>query len=145
MENIIKLVLDQDILNKYNSYYFSLHPKAKKPPIEKPWHPSINTWCILPRIQMNALKQKWKDFGIWWIKELGYENMKLDSFEVTQTVFFDSKRRHDIDNYTNKFLNDSWTEAGFIVDDDSSHYRSLTMRNDYDKEHPRTEFEIRIL
>lgn len=87
MDNVIKLVLDQDVLDRYAQYYFTEHPKAKKVPIEKPWHPSINQWCILPRIQMNALKQKWKDFGVWWIKDLGYDNLCLDSFEVTQTVF----------------------------------------------------------
>lgn len=145
MEQRIKMILDKSVLDNYNSYYFKLHPKAKKVPIEKPWHPSINQWCILPRIQMNALKQKWKEFGVWWIKELGYEGMKLDNFEVTQTIYFDSKRRHDIDNYTAKFLNDSWTEAGFIVDDDSEHYKKITMQNSYDKEHPRTEIEIKIL
>ena len=62
MKNKITLILDNDVLEKYNTYYFLKHPRAKKIPIEKPWHPSINTWMILPRVQMNALKQKWKDF-----------------------------------------------------------------------------------
>ena len=72
---IIKLTLDQTVLDKYNKYYFLEHPKAKKVPIEHPWHPSINVWCILPRIQMNALKQKWKDFVKFW--------MKLEKLETT--------------------------------------------------------------
>ena len=131
-------------MKKYNEYYFKLHPKAKKIPIDKPRHPSINTWCILPRIQMNALKQKWKDFGCWWIKELGYSDMKLDSFEIIITVFFDTKRRHDVDNQTPKFLLDSFSESGFIVDDDEKHLHSLTLKTGYDKEHPRTEIEIVI-
>ena len=54
----IKLVLDNDVLEKYNKYYFSQHPKAHKIPIEKPWHPSINQWFILKRMPLNALKQK---------------------------------------------------------------------------------------
>ena len=57
-ENYIKLILDNKALERYNTYYFLEHPRAKKKPIEKPYHPSINTWCILPRIQMNTLKQK---------------------------------------------------------------------------------------
>ena len=142
--NNIKLVLDQDVLDKYNEYYFSKHPKARKIPIEHPYHPSINTWCILPRIQMNALKQKWKEFGCWWIKELGYENMKLDSFSIVETVFFNSRRRHDVDNQVPKFFLDSLTESGFIVDDDEKHLHSLTLKTEYDKENPRTEFEIII-
>ncbi len=142
--NNIKLVLNQDVLDKYNEYYFSKHPKARKIPIEHPYHPSINTWCILPRIQMNALKQKWKEFGCWWIKELGYENMKLDSFSIVETVFFNSRRRHDVDNQVPKFFLDSLTESGFIVDDDEKHLHSLTLKTEYDKENPRTEFEIII-
>jgi len=138
----IKLVLDQVVLDQYTDYYFKLHPKAKKKPIEHPYHPSINTWCILPRIQMNALKQKWKDFGVWWLTILGYKDMKLDSFDIVETVYFNSKRRHDVDNQVPKFLLDSFTEAGFIIDDDEKHLHSLTLKTEYDKENPRTEIEI---
>lgn len=143
-EQVIKLVLDQSVLDRYNKYYFKQHPRAKKVPIEHPYHPSINTWCILPRIQMNALKQKWKDFGVWWLTDLGYKNLKLDSFSITVTVFFNTKKRHDVDNQTPKFLLDAFTEAGFIVDDDEKHLHSLMLKTAYDKENPRTEFEIVI-
>lgn len=141
-EDTIKIIIDTDVINRYNSYYFDIHPKARKKPIEKPYHPSINQWCILPRIQMNALKQKWKDFGCWLIKDLGYENMQLNSFDIILTVFFDSRRRHDVDNQTPKFLLDSFTESGFIVDDDEKHLHSLTLKTGYDKINPRTEIEI---
>jgi hypothetical protein len=138
----IKIIINNSVIDKYNQYYFSQHPKAKKKQIEKPWHPSINQWCILPRIQMNALKQKWKLFGCWLINELGYSNMGLDDFDMIITVFFDSKRRHDVDNQTPKFLLDSFTESGFIVDDDEKHLHSLTLKTGYDKENPRTEIKI---
>lgn len=65
----IKLILDTNVVDRYNEYYFSQHPKAKKKQIEHPYHPSINVWAIKPRIQMNALKQSWKAFIIWWIKD----------------------------------------------------------------------------
>lgn len=129
-------------MNKYYDYYFKLHPKAKKKPIDKPRHPSINQWCILPRIQMNALKQQWKSFGVWWINELGYQDMQLDNFDMVITVYFESKRRHDVDNQTPKFLLDSFSEAGFIVDDDEKHLHSLTLKTGYDKKNPRTEIEV---
>lgn len=140
--NCIKLILDQSVLDRYYEYYFELHPRAKKKPIEHPYHPSINTWCILPRIQMNALKQKWKDFGYWWIFDLGFNDMKLDSFNIVVTVFFNTKRRHDVDNIVPKFLLDAFTEAGFIVDDDEMHLHSLMLKTGYDKENPRTEIEV---
>lgn len=140
--NIIKIIIDNDVVDRYNEYYFKQHPRAKKKQIEKPWHPSINSWCILPRIQMNALKQKWKSFGCWIINEYGYKNMKLSNFDVIHTVFFDTKRRHDVDNTVPKFLMDSFTESGFIVDDDEKHMHSLLLKTGYDKNYPRTEIEI---
>lgn len=143
-ENYIKLILDNKVLERYNTYYFLEHPRAKKKPIEKPYHPSINTWGILPRIQMNALKQKWKDFVCFWMKLEKLENKKLDSFNITITVFFDTKRRHDVDNQVPKFILDGFTEAGFIVDDDEKHLHSLTLKTGYDKENPRTEIEVFI-
>jgi len=143
-ENYIKLILDQVVLDEYTKHYFKLHPKAKKVPIPKPRHESINQWCILPRIQMNALKQKWKDFVIYWIKSEGLSDRQLDNFEVVQTVFFDTKIRHDTDNQVPKFILDGFSESGFIVDDDEKHLHSLTLKTGYDKDNPRTEFEFFI-
>ena len=51
-----KLIIDQKVVDEYNQYYFKQHPRAKRPPIERPLHPTMNSWMILPRIQMNALK-----------------------------------------------------------------------------------------
>lgn len=143
-ENYIKLILDNNVLEKYNEYYFRMHPRAKKKPIQKPRHESINVWCILPRIQMNALKQKWKDFIVWWMRLEKLENKGLDNFDMIVITYFESKRRVDCDNTTPKFLLDGLSESGFIVDDDSKHLHSLTLKTGYDKENPRTEIEVFI-
>ena len=144
MTKELKLVIDNDILDKYNAYYFRKHPKAKKKPIEKPTIPSLNTWIILPRIQMNALKQKHKDFIIWVIRYYGYENMKLENFEMEFTVYMPTKRRSDNDNFIPKFWLDGFTESGFIVDDDNKHLTKLVLMSGYDKDNPRTEIVIKI-
>lgn len=141
----IKIVIDQDTLDRYGEFYFVLHPRAKKVPITKPRHPSINEWFILPRPQMNALKQKWKDFGCWLIRDLGYRNMKLEHFSISLTVYFENQIRRDVDNQIPKFLLDAFTESGFIVDDDMKHLKSLTLSAGYDPEHPRTEIIVSIL
>lgn len=141
-ERKIKLILDNDVVDRYNQYYFSQHPRAKKKQIEHPYHPSINIWSIKPRIQMNALKQSWKDFIIWWIKDLGYENRKLDNVEIIYDIYHPTKRRTDPDNYTPKFIHDGFVESGFLVDDDREHLHSLTIRCHVDKNNPRTEIEI---
>ncbi len=137
-----KITITKDLVDEYNALYLKSRPRVKKEPIKKPWHPSINEWCILPRIQMNALKQHWKNFVSWLIRRYCYENLMLDHFDVVSTVYFDSRRRHDVDNYTLKFLNDAFTEVGFWVDDDDKHLHSLTLRNDYDKNNPRTEIVV---
>lgn len=139
---MIKIVIDNATVDKYCSYYFSEHPKSKKKPIEHPYHPSINVWCILPRIQMNALKQKWKDFIVWLINDIGLADKKIDDFDMNVTVYFNTKRRHDVDNQVPKFILDGFTESGFIVDDDEKHLHSLTIKTGYDKDNPRTEIEI---
>lgn len=143
-ENYIKLILDNDVLEKYNKYYFLEHPRAKKVPIEKPRHELMNKWMILPRIQMNALKQKYKDFVVWWMKSEKLNNKKLENFEMIFTTYMPTKRRVDCDGTCPKFILDGFTESGFIVDDDGSHLHSLTLKVGYDKENPRTEIEIFI-
>ena len=140
-----KLILDQSVIDKYCDEYFKIHPRSRKKPIEKPHHPFINTWMILPRIQMNALKQKWKDFGMWWINKLGYSDLKLDNFEMEFITYMPTRRRSDPDNTCPKFLLDSFTEAGFIIDDDGQHLKSLTLKTDYDKEYPRTEIIVKTI
>lgn len=142
----IKLILDQEVVDKYNNYYFTVHPKAKKKAIDRPILPSINTWCILPRIQMNALKQKWCDFIVWWINDLGIQNTKLDKFILEVKAYMGTKRRADIDNFTClKFANDGFTKSGFIIDDDYKHETYIFATVGYDKENPRTEFTFYIL
>ena len=64
------------------------------------------------------------------------------NFDIVITVFFESKRRHDVDNQVPKFILDSFTESGFIVDDDEKHLHSLTLKTGYDKCNPRTEIEV---
>lgn len=141
----MKLTLTQETVDRYCAEYFKKHPRARKKPIEHPYHPSINVWCILPRIQMNALKQKWKDFVVWWMNDLGYNNMKLDEFEMIFTTFMPTKRRSDPDNFSPKYILDGMSEAEFIIDDDGSHLKALTLKTSYDKCKPRTEIEIKIL
>lgn len=138
----MKLILDNSVLERYNEYYFSLHPRAWKEPIEHPYHPSINSWFILRRTELNALKQKWKDFIVWWMNDLGYTDKQLNKTKMKFTVYYCNKRRHDVDNIVPKFILDGFAESGFIVDDDEKHITELTLKTDYDKDNPRTEIEI---
>ena len=61
---------------------------------------------------------------------------------MTFISYFKTKIRKDCDNTVPKFLLDGLAESGFIVDDDSQHLESLTLKCGYDKENPRTEIII---
>lgn len=137
-----KLTIDNKLIDEYADYYFKFHPRARKKPIEHPYHESINRWFIMKRPQMNMLKQKWKDFIIWWMRKLGYTDKKLGQFTMTFTVYMPTRRRIDPDNTVPKFILDGFTESGFIVDDDGQHLLSLTLMTGYDKDNPRTEIII---
>lgn len=137
-----KLILDNEALLEYEIHYFKQHPKAKKKPIENPWHPSINQWMIMKRPMMNALKQKWREFIVWFMDTKGLSNMEISACEMTFTVYYKTKIRHDTDNSVPKFILDGMVDCRFLVDDDSTHLRTLTLKCSTDKEHPRTEILI---
>lgn len=141
----IKLVFDDETLGRYEKEcYFVKHPKAKKKPIEHPYQESMNKWMIMKRPQMNALKQRWKDFMVWFIEDQGYANLRIEKCEMTYTVYKPTHRRLDLDNQSPKFLQDGLVESGFLVDDDMEHITSLTLRGGYDTDRPRTEILIRV-
>lgn len=140
----ILLTIDNATLDRYTEYYFTIHPKAQKKPIPRPYHESINTWMIMKRPAMNNLKQKWKDFIYWFINDQGYENLRIERCEIVQTIYYPTNRRHDIDNGVPKFLLDGFVNSQMIVDDDCKHITKLTMMCKVDADNPRTELLINI-
>lgn len=122
-----------------------MYPKRKKRYIERPIHPSVNTWMILQRPAMNKLKQEWHDFIVWWINDLKLNDAKLDKFKLKFTTYMPTKRRSDPDNLVPKFILDGFADSGLIQDDDGNHLKELALVTNYDKEHPRTEIEIERL
>lgn len=144
MNKELKLIIDNDVLDRYSECYFKKHPRAKNKPIENPYHPSTNQWMIMRRPMMNALKQKWKDFIIWFIKDLGYQNMYIDNCEIEVYTYRKMNRNFDLDNTTIKFIQDGFVESGFLVDDNYKIMKKLTLMGGVDKEHPRTEIVVKI-
>ena len=140
----ITLIIDNNVLDSYAQYYFTIHPQAKKKPIKHPYHESINTWMILKRPAMNSLKQKWKDFIKWFVNEQGYANLHIEKCEISQTIYYPTNRRHDIDNGVPKFVLDGLVDSGMIIDDDCRHVTKLVLQCGYDSEYPRTELKIKI-
>lgn len=144
MTESILLVIDETVLNAYSQYYFALHPRATKRPLKNPYHESINSWMIMKRPAMNCLKQKWKDFIKWFIEDQGYANLHIEKCEISQTIYYPTNRRHDLDNSVPKFVLDGLVESGMVVDDDCAHITKLTLQCGVDKERPRTELLFTI-
>lgn len=138
----LHLVLDQHDVDLYNRYYKVKNPRSRKDPIDRPIHPTLNRWSVMPRPAANALKAKWMDFTEFWLKKNNLEGMMLDDFEVTQTIYVSKRTRRDCDGSIPKFYLDQWTKSGFIVDDSYTYLHSLTLRIEYDKDYERTEFDI---
>lgn len=140
--SVIKLVIDNQSLDLYSKYYFKQHPRARKSPIPFSHHPSINQWMIMKRPQMNATKQKWKDFMVWVVSQYELTDKKINKCEMRFVTYFETHHRHDNDNNSPKFILDGLTESGLIVDDDSEHVNPLILECYVDKENPRTEIYI---
>ena len=145
MSKEINIVIDNSIVDEYAEYYFKQHPKAWVKPIDSPTHPSVNKWMIMKRPTMNALKQKWKDFIIWYINKLGYQNMKIEKCEMEVMTYRGLNRKFDLDNTTIKFISDGFVESGFLTDDNYTVLQKLTLMGGVDKENPRTEIKVKIL
>ena len=141
---VIKLVIDNAALEKYEKVYFAEHPRAKKKPIAHPYHESINQWMIMKRPQMNALKQRWREFVAWLIAQSEYRDIHIEQCELSFITYYGTARRHDIDNGCPKFIIDGLCENGFIIDDDSKHITSMKMQCFVDTENPRTEIEVYV-
>lgn len=141
----IKLVFDEETIRQYEQYYFQQHPRAHRKPISHPYHESINQWMIMKRPMMNALKQKWKDFIVWFVNNQGLSDLRIDQCELKFTVYYATHRPHDVDNSCPKFIIDGLVVAGLIQDDNSDHIKQLILLCDVDTERPRTEIEITII
>ena len=80
-KEIIEIEFTEDLLNICTDKYMKKHPRAKKKPLQFSSHPSLNTWIILKRPSMNALKQKWADFtefvvDYYGLRDLGIKKCK---------------------------------------------------------------------
>ncbi len=140
----IKLTIDKNTLSRYEEFYFQNHPKAKKKPIPYPYHESINKWMIMKRPMMNALKQRWKSFGEWFVEDQGYANLRIEKCELWYKTYYSTNRPHDTDNSVPKFLTDGLVLGGLFISDDNRCITKTVLECDVDSARPRTEIRIKI-
>lgn len=140
-----KIVITQQMVDEYCEEYFKQHPRARKAPITRPAHPSINEYSTIDRRAYNSMKQKWKSFIVWVVDKLGYSNLQIEQCNIHYKTYFKTARVRDLDNLSPKFIFDGFIEAGLIVDDNCHHIKQLVIECDFDKENPRMEFTIEVL
>lgn len=125
----------EELLKEWTKRYMKKHPKTKKKPIQFSNHPSLNTWIILRRPMMNALKQKWANFTEFVVDYYGLRDLGISKCKCKYIVFKDSRRRSDVDNYSPKFIFDGFSaeHSGLIIDDSSDCIEELTIKIEYRK------------
>ena len=137
-----KIIITQQDVDEYNQKYFKEHPRATKLRIKSPEHPSLNEYMIANNHAQNNQKQAWKDFVVWVLQSKNLINTGVDRCEIIYRTFFKTRRIHDIDNVTPKYIFDGMTEAGFLVADDYNHIVRLITECGYDKNNPRIELIV---
>ena len=102
-------------------------------------HPSINIWQGWHWTKYNKEKQRWSEMVGWLCKG---KKKFLGKVEIEVVTYFDTKRKHDLDNYTPKFILDPLVKSGIIVDDNSEIVTKLSTVFKHDAFAPRTEVII---
>lgn len=140
-----KIIIDEEILNKYKDFYFLKYPKRRVFPIKKAIPPSFNYFTSIKRIVQNSLKQQYKEFSIWLANYYNIADLNINKAKITYTFFFKDHRRRDFDNLllTPKLINDGFVEAKVLIDDNGENLSIEFMPFEYDKENPRVEMVLR--
>lgn len=130
----IKIVFDQEGLDKYLKHYFKLNPRKRKSYIDSPMVRSLNKMLVITnRVVQNTYKQAYKDYTQFIVKEQGLEMLGISGADLEVQLTFPTKTRHDIDNFTIKEVADGFTEVGLIIDDSYEYIRSIKTTARYEK------------
>lgn len=135
MEDIVVIEFTQELLDEWTKLYFKEHPRSRKKPLETPAQPSLNKWIILMRIAMNKMKQDYKSFVEFVVRENGLNDLGISECKCRYITYRKSKGRIDLDNTTPKFILDGLTAeaSGVLVDDSSTCITELTLLDEYRK------------
>jgi len=100
----------------------------------------INRATGKPFITSSVKVKAWQQDALWQLK--GVKPIVDYPVCLTMTFYYDSKRRHDLDNSSSGVL-DILVKAGILVDDDVAHVDQLELVfGGYDKTNARVEILI---
>lgn len=145
----IKIIIDKDIMEKYEVDYFKLNPRCRVFPkyFKNPIPMSLNTFLNLKREAQGTVKSKYKDFAVWLAKQYGISERNFEDIKVTYDFYFGIIRKRDVDNYVmaNKLLMDGFVSADVLIDDNSKHLALQFNPFKLDRKNPRVELTFDII
>ena len=92
-----------------------------------------------PHMYLNDKGQSVKDKYTWMVKSEWSKETTEEEIELDLRLYFDNKRKHDIDNY-NKLALDIL--EGHVYENDSQ-IQKMTIEKFYDKKNPRIEIDVK--
>lgn len=158
MEKIL-ITIDQELVKKYEKYYFKKYPARKKSYFKTDWKSkrknptqmysvlSLNDLLPMNSRPYKNLKGQWGEFGKWIAKHYKLENKNFEQGLVEMALFSKTRAQKDNDNVVGggKILHDGmFVGSGMFVDDSYLYIDPLLISCHYDKVHPRLEYRITI-
>lgn len=104
---------------------------------------SMNRGTGRPFLRTAPQVKAWHDKAVLELREQ-FKGYKIVDYPINLAVvfFYDSKRRHDLDNALSSIM-DVMVEAGIITDDSTDYVDNIDISfGGYDKENPRAEIFI---
>lgn len=144
-KKIYNIKITNELVNNYCDIYFKAHPRAKKKPVSRPVHPSINSYYNLSRMAYNTLKQKWKQFSVWLIEQYGLTGKNIKKCKIQFNTYYKTSHRRDLDNLSPKFIFDGFVESEFIIDDSCLCIEELTIKCYTKQPEEYSEFIVEVL
>ena len=133
---VYKLTFNQENLDAFYREYFKTYPLRSKQYIETPIVPSLNRWLSLSPKARSPIKNAWRDYVAYVVKEAGLTGLNLTSCRLNIHYIFPDRRLSDLDNRTPKLIQDSLTKAGVWTDDNYTVVKELRLTGSYSKNNP---------
>lgn len=99
--------------------------------------PSLNKWSRMHWAKAAEIKRQW-EADVYYTAYSQRPKTPFKYAKITITYFFKTKQRHDLDNYTPKFILDGLVKAKILLDDRAEYIGMTELIQEYDKERPRT-------
>ena len=117
-KNEIKIIFNNDMVEKYKKEYFRKYPTRKKFDL-KATCMSLNEFTAKTRMVQAGYKVKYAEFVQFVLEQLDIPKLGLEQCHLTVNWKWKDMRRRDYDNYciTLKFYMDQIVKYGLIKDD----------------------------